>query len=43
MILLYLQENIDKTTKSTTLQEFQSYIVKNIDEFILSTPEHDEF
>lgn len=34
MILLYLRENEHKTTKNTILQEFQWYIVKNIDDFI---------
>lgn len=34
MILLYLRENENKTTKNTLLQEFQWYIVKNIDDFI---------
>ncbi len=34
MILLYLKNHDWRTTKDTSLQEFQTYIVKYIDEFI---------
>lgn len=42
MILLYLQANPWKTTTNSLLQDFQKYVVENIDEFISSTPRYDE-
>ncbi len=42
-ILYYLKQHEGKTTKNTTLQEFQWYITSHIDDFITSDIEHVEW
>jgi len=41
MILLYLNTHDEKTTRNTTLQEFQAWLSQYIDEFTPLSPRND--